>query len=398
MKYLLLLFLAIPTFLFSQNQWKCHTIDKEGSGTDGVKLADINNDGRFDIATGWEESGVTKIYFQPETQNIKNEWPKVVIGQTPNVEDAVFADINSDGKVDIISCTENHSQKIFIHFNRNNDPLSTQNWEQNLLPASAEIMSWMYAEPLQVDHKQGIDLVAAGKGENAALGWFESPENPDNLTAWKWHEISKVGWIMSIIKEDMDNDGDIDLLISDRNGELCGCRWLENPGSSDLAKQPWTNHFIGARNLEVMFMSFHDNNGDGIKEALVSERTNNSIIIFERHKNIWREKVIKLPSKTGRAKSVEAGDMNNDGIIDIVVSTNTLNDKKDALVWLDGTHLNNTSDSDWQSISGILKAKYDKVELIDLDKDGDLDILICEENNGEKSEGLGVIWYENPTF
>jgi hypothetical protein len=33
--------------------------------------------------------------------------------------------------------------------------------------------------------------------------------------------------------------------------------------------------------------------------------------------------------------------------------------------------------------------------LIDIDLDGDLDVLICEENFGEESQGLGVVWYEN---
>jgi hypothetical protein len=42
-------------------------------------------------------------------------------------------------------------------------------------------------------------------------------------------------------------------------------------------------------------------------------------------------------------------------------------------------------------ISGPLGIKFDLVKLIDLDGDGDLDVLTCEE-----SENLGVIWYENP--
>jgi hypothetical protein len=36
------------------------------------------------------------------------------------------------------------------------------------------------------------------------------------------------------------------------------------------------------------------------------------------------------------------------------------------------------------------------MELLDLDGDGDLDVLTCEENYGPDSQGLGVIWYENP--
>ena len=49
---------------------------------------------------------------------------------------------------------------------------------------------------------------------------------------------------------------------------------------------------------------------------------------------------------------------------------------------------------DWESheISGPKGTKYDLVFPIDLDADGDLDVLTCEE-----AENLGVIWYENPT-
>ena len=36
--------------------------------------------------------------------------------------------------------------------------------------------------------------------------------------------------------------------------------------------------------------------------------------------------------------------------------------------------------------------KHDLVPLIDLDGDGDLDVLTTEE-----TKGLGVVWYENPT-
>lgn len=396
MKILLLLLVFIGISTQAQNIWKCHSIDSAGSGADGVKLADINGDGRLDIATGWEESGLTKVYLQPKSEVIHKNWPSVIIGKTPNVEDAVFADVNNDGKLDVICCTENNSQKIFIHWNPGADYLNPAKWEQDILPVSGGLMSWMYSEPMQVDNKNGVDLIAAGKGKNAALGWFEATGENGNLFDWKWHEISKVGWIMSILKEDMDADGDLDLVITDRNGDFRACRWLENPNDPELQKRPWKNHVIGAAGSEVMFMSIYDMNGDKSKEILVAERTTNTVRIFSEADEKWDEKVIKLPAITGLAKSVEAGDINNDGVVDIVVSTNTLEKKKNGLVWLNGLKLNNPQEKDWLSISGIHKAKYDKVELIDIDQDGDLDILICEENYGENSEGLGVVWYENP--
>jgi len=399
MKNLFLFLLAVNLSVQAQSTWKLHVIDNTLSGADGVKLADINNDGRLDIVTGWEEGGITKLYLQPEPEMIKEKWPAVIVGKTPDVEDAVFADMNNDGKPDVVSCSEGDTKKIFIHWNNGRDALNSENWKQEELPVSDGLMQWMYAEPLQIDNKNGLDLVAAGKNENAAIGWFEAPSNPKISKDWLWHEISPVGWVMSIIKKDMDGDGDIDLVISDRRGALQGCRWLENPGVGEEQKLRWKNHFISAENLEVMFMCMADLDKDGKDEAIVPECTKNTVKIYSGKNNPekqWEEKSIPIPELTGKAKSIEVGDINNDGVPDFILSTETRGLVKNGIIWLNGKYLENPDLFDWQVISGKHISKFDKLELIDLDDDGDLDVLICEENFGENSEGLGVVWYENP--
>ena len=47
----------------------------------------------------------------------------------------------------------------------------------------------------------------------------------------------------------------------------------------------------------------------------------------------------------------------------------------------------------WKSheIGGPEGHKYDRIEMYDVDGDGDLDALCCEE-----VDQLGVFWYENP--
>ena len=42
-------------------------------------------------------------------------------------------------------------------------------------------------------------------------------------------------------------------------------------------------------------------------------------------------------------------------------------------------------------IGGPAGIKFDRIELLDLDGDGDLDLLTCEER-----EFNAVLWYENP--
>lgn len=381
------------------NSWKLHTIDNSSSGADGVKLADINNDGLMDIVTGWEEGGITKLYLNPGPKNIKAKWPSVIVGETPKVEDAVFADMNNDGLLDVVSCLEGKSKKITVQFAPESDVLNASAWSQKTLPASDGMMQWMYAEPFQLDGRYGIDLIAAGKGENSQLGWFEAAKNAEDLSAWQWHPISTMGWVMSIMLRDMDNDGDMDIIVTDRRGELQACRWLENPGIGKRQKQHWINHIIGAEKLQAMFMTMADMDNDGPEEIVMCERDTQTIRIYKRQNEqgtLWTEKIIAIPTTTGNAKSVEAGDVNGDGLQDLVLSTNNDGKPKAGLSWIDGNDLVGEKRPVFNAISGKHGAKYDKVELVDLDQDGDLDVLICEENYGEGSKGLGVIWYENP--
>ena len=67
-----------------------------------------------------------------------------------------------------------------------------------------------------------------------------------------------------------------------------------------------------------------------------------------------------------------------------------------GIVWL--SYEQSVFDPVWRrnEISGPVGSKYDRLELLDLDGDSDLDALTTEENYGEGSAGLGVIWYENP--
>mgnify|MGYP003135488451 CR=1 FL=1 len=69
--------LLAPGAVFSQNSassvfdspWPRHTIDDSSLGSDGTKFSDVNNDGKFDLVTGWEEGEVSRIYLQPENPN-----------------------------------------------------------------------------------------------------------------------------------------------------------------------------------------------------------------------------------------------------------------------------------------------------------------------------------------
>ncbi|MHC4642750.1 MAG: hypothetical protein ACYS32_13990, partial [Planctomycetota bacterium] len=96
--------------------WKLNIIDDSSSGADGVKLADVDNDRLMDITTGWEEGGITRVYLHPGYEDANQRWPAVTVGQTPNVEDAVFVDLDNDGAVDVVSSCEGETKKLLVNW------------------------------------------------------------------------------------------------------------------------------------------------------------------------------------------------------------------------------------------------------------------------------------------
>ncbi len=377
--------------------WKYHVIDQSSRGADGVKLADLDGDGLYDITTGWEEGGLTRIYRNPGAAEAKQLWPSMTVGKTPQVEDAACIDLDHDGRLEVVSCCEGKSRTVFVHWAPEKMPFQNR-WQQEALPASIEKMMWMFATPAQIDHQPGLELVAAGKGKGAQIGWFQPGTNRRDLKEYQWKPISLAGWIMSLFALDMDGDGDQDLLTTDRKGKMRGCRWLENPGAlAASSTKQWQNHWVGGQDRQVMFAHVGDLDQDGLQDILVVTSIPDELLWFRRLDESglkWEKKVIAFPENTGHGKGVAVGDMNLDGRPDIVFSCERAAPPKSGMFWM--SYSDERSVKKWvpHEISGPRGIKFDRIELLDLDADGDLDVLSCEERDQKK--GLGVFWYENP--
>jgi len=262
-------------------------------------------------------------------------------------------------------------------------------WVTEALPASKDWTQWMFCLPLQVDGRNGVDLVAGAKNDRAAIGWFEAPETPRDLSAWRWHAMRGAGWIMSLIPTDLDGDGQTDVAYTDRRNNLRGAGWLRNPGPGDLAalRAPWTDHAFGGGEQEVMFLDHGAIDAGGPEEWICATR-GEGLQRFTpgKEEDAWRQTEIPMPEETGTGKSVAIGDLNGDGRPDLAVTCENAKGLH-GVFWLEHT------DTAWvpHAISGLTGTKYDLAVLLDQDDDGDLDLLTCEER-----ENLGVIWYENP--
>ncbi len=388
--------------------WPRHVIDNTSRGADGVRLADVNGDGLLDIATGWEEGSLVRAYLHPGPGRVREPWPAVTVGQVGSPEDAVFADVNGDGVPDVVSCCEGKVRTMYFHLaptdaKRYLDPAA---WRTEPLPASADKAMWMFCLPLDIDGQHGIDLVAGAKGPGAEVGWFQAPANPVDLAGWKWRPLMKAGWIMSLLPADIDGDGKLDLVVSDRRGAERGVYWLGRSTTEPTAA--WHKHPIGGLGIEVMFLDYADLDGDGRKDVVVA--VSGGDILFLRREGAgtaplnrvqpstkgadirWTTHAIPAPANCGTGKSVRVADIDLDGRADLVYSCENASGGKSGVVWM--SYDRSPTDAAWQTheVSGPQGVKFDLLQLVDLDADGDLDIITCEER-----DNLGLIWYENPT-
>ena len=364
--------------LVAQEPWVRHTIDASLKGADGVRLKDINGDGLPEIATGWEEGRTVRIYKHPPRNKTRTvaSWPATTVGQVCAAEDAVFADLNKDGLTDVISaCEEGKPTGVYVHW--------APDWKTEAIPEASQNLRWIYTLPLKLKGDSRTHILAGGKLAGAVLKLLTPGKDPGNLKAWTGTLLQKVGWTMSLFTLDMDGDGDNDILVSDRLGPTSGIFWLEAP--------TWKRHNIGTSSEEVMFIDYGDIDGDGLIDIAAAVRPE-AIVWFRRldaSGQKWKRQSLPYPPNAGTAKAVAIGDLNGDGIKDIAFTCENSTKGKEGVWWFEQSR-----GGGWRThrVSGPKGIKFDRIELLDIDGDGDLDLLTTEERTP-----LGVIWYENPT-
>ena len=386
--------LPISSHGWCAEPWARHTIDNSSRGADGIRPRDVNGDGLIDLVTGWEEGGLVRVYLHPGADKCKLAWPAVTVGKVRSPEDAVFVDLDQDGQYDVVSCCEGKTRTVYVHWapSRATDYLDSGKWVTAEITCLAGKQQWMFALPMQLDGQHGSDLVLGSKGNGATVGWCQAPADPRDLDAWRYFPLYQAGWIMSLVEDDLDQDGDPDILLTDRKGRQRGVWWLENPGvAGNRSRASWPQHSLGLTNQEVMFLGTGDVNGDRRTDLFCPTRDKRGWLMLREPDTSPRYQLreIENPASSPWGKAAAIGDLNGDGKPEIVQSFNTNGNRQArGVVW---RQQDSTGHWDSNDISGVPGVKFDLVELIDVDADGDLDVVTCEER-----DNLGVIWYENP--
>ena len=293
---------------------------------------------------------------------------------------AHVADMDGDGDADVIAAAS-VANKIVLY---ENDGASSPGFTARVIDPL--IAGAFEAYPADLDQDGDMDIVGSALTDDI-IAWYES-DGASSPAFTKRVIDSGADGARAVAVTDLDADGDSDVVAAlAATDEIV---WYESNGASPPA---FIKRVVGGLLDLAIALRVADVNGDGALDVIAAGQQANDIVYFESNG-------AALPAFTKRtldaslsaASGVSAGDLDGDGDLDVLATAGG----GDQIVWYE----NGGGVSPTFSARQVIDPTIDfpeTVEAVDLDFDGDLDVLAVAYQADQ------VAWYENigvdpPTF
>ncbi|MGO3183684.1 MAG: T9SS type A sorting domain-containing protein [Aequorivita sp.] len=380
-------------------------------------LIDMDGDTDLDILVSSERYEEDKIFWYENTDGSGNFGTKQLIYTYVFDGGNLFinhADVDGDGDIDILCATYGTNQSLWLE---NNNGV----FIEHIIESYSFIPSFISIENVNGDDKpdlvvassdadeiyfhEGIDGLGAfgnpnlisdvvkdireyyfkdidNDGDNDVVTLFRNKtawfENLDGLGTFGTRQIIQSDFgLNSIAAIDVDMDGDWDIVTADASSD----RLFLNKnldGLGDFGPEIIIDPLF---DIPIRIISA-DVNGDGYGDVISTSAVDQSVDWYENLEgsgNFGKRKTIA--GLTDGPWMVNTGDLDGDGLKDIVCAANS----GDKIVWF--KNLDNEGLFSSPQIIGYHQESTTFAKMLDIDSDGDLDILLNTNST--------LKWYEN---
>ena len=261
---------------------------------------DIDNDGDFDLVCG---SDFTVSLFENIDGNGNIFTQKIITTNASFVQSVFSADLDNDGDMDIISASAS-DDKIAWYENLNG---LGEFGAENIISLQGDHATLVFAS--DIDNDGDIDVLSGSTIDNT-IAWYE---NTDGLGNFGVQQIISSSVInpSSLSVNDIDNDGDIDVLTTSSGDNTIG--WFKNlDGQGSFGAQQIITST--ATDVRKAISSDIDNDGD---LDIVSVYTPQKLVWFanDGSGSFGIEQLISYEVSIG---TFSLSDIDSDGDIDIL--------------------------------------------------------------------------------